>query len=123
MTPKWLPGGLWAALGASGRPLGGHPAATSIFDRFSASFWLPFWSQNGPKLKPDFEEKACSDLNSLFLSSGGLWGTFLIDFGIILGSFSSFFDSGGQLRKQSLADQKKLRKIIKIGWKFGGVRL
>ena len=105
MEPKWLQNG---SLEASGRPLGGHPAATSIFDRFSAPFWLPFWSQNGPKLKPDFEGKTCSYLNRFFLSSGGLWGAFLIVFGIILGTFPSFFSTlGASFGNRALRTRKK----------------
>ena len=34
----------------------------------------PFWGQNGPRLKPDFEEKHAA----FFLSAGGVWGAFLI---------------------------------------------
>ena len=113
MEPKWLQNGSLEASGrpleASGRPLGGHPAATSIFDRFSAPFWLPFWSQNGPKLKPDFEEKNGSDLNRLFLSSGGVWGAFLIDLGLILGSFLRFFRLWGPASETEPCGPEQMR--------------
>ena len=38
-------------------------------------------------MKPDFEGKTCSDFNRIFISSGGLWGAFGVDFRLILGSF------------------------------------
>ena len=39
MEPKWLQNG---SLEASGRPLGGHPATTSILNSYTAPFWLRF---------------------------------------------------------------------------------
>ena len=47
-------------------------------------------------------------LNVIFLLSGSLWGRFGLDVGAIL---DLFFYFGGQLWKQSLADQKKYETL------------
>ena len=78
MEPKWLQNG---SLEASGRPLGGHPAAKSIFERFRAPFWLHFGSDFGSPKSPKMNIFLSRILGAIFMINFGLLEASGVDFG------------------------------------------
>ena len=89
------------------RPPGAQPAPGLIFDRFLATFWLPFWSQKSIKWYLKVYQKSRCDLHPTFLNTwrplGAFWPPFWRQFGII---FEGLFDPGCALWKESVAARR-----------------
>ncbi len=76
MAPKWLPGGLWAALGRRSR----------FLSDLGVHFGTHFGSQNCPNWSRNLLENPAPVLNDIFGHPGASWARFGVDLGVILGS-------------------------------------
>ena len=77
MAPKWLPGGLWAALGLR----------SWFLKDFGAHFGTHFGSQNRPKWNRNSVENRAPVLDAIFGQLEASWSRFGVDLESILGCF------------------------------------